>query len=86
MFTKITVKYIDTGEERVWVWAGDLLAAANEYDKRVKQWADAAMVVINDNMPYTCWSCGTPNNYFPYTCYECEVIGEHQTDYKNGEN
>ena len=80
MSTKITVKYIDTGEERVWVWDGELLEAANEYNRRVKEWGEVASAMIDDFLPYTCWSCGKKNNYFSYTCYDCEAEGERQQD------
>lgn len=86
MSTKIVVRYVDTGEEKIWVWDGELLQAANEYNQRVKEWGDAASSLIDDFMPYTCWTCGTKNNYFPYSCYGCEVEAENQMDYKRGEN
>lgn len=82
---QINVIYIPT-EDRVWVWDGELLQAANEYNQRVKEWGDAASSLIDDFMPYTCWTCGTKNNYFPYSCYGCEVEAENQMDYKRGEN
>ena len=80
MSTRITVKYIDTGEEKVWVWDGELLQAANEYSRRVAEWGAAASSLIDDFMPYTCWDCGAKNNYFPYTCYDCEAEGERQQE------
>ena len=82
---QINVIYIPT-EDRVWVWDGELLQAANEYNQRVKEWGDAASSLIDDFMPYTCWTCGTKNNYFPYSCYGCEVEAENQMDYKRGDN
>lgn len=43
----ITVKYIDTGEETIWIWDGELLEAATEYNKRVQDWADAANTIMD---------------------------------------
>lgn len=44
---KITVKHIDTGEEKIWVWDGELLEAATEYKKRVQDWADSANAIMD---------------------------------------
>lgn len=43
----ITVKYIDTGEETIWIWDGELLEAATEYNKRVQDWADTANAIMD---------------------------------------
>lgn len=47
MSTKITVQYIDTGEERVLVWDGELLQAIREYEHRLELWRDAAFVIMD---------------------------------------
>lgn len=86
MSTKIDVRYIDTGEHKIFIWDGELLEAANEYDRRVKEWGEVATKMIEEFMPYNCYYCHKPNAWTKFCCYDCEAEGERDADWKNGEN
>lgn len=51
---QITVKYIDTGEEKIWVWDGELLEAATAYDRGVSLAND----FLNQAIPDHCYFLG----------------------------